>query len=368
VTTRPPSAPPHILIVRLGSMGDVIHVLLAVHVLRDALPNAFIGWAIEERWRGLLAATPAGPQGCDQRGPHQPLVDAIHPVNTLAWRSAPFSDETWSEIAAARRNLRARKYDVAIDFQGAVKSALIAAASGAERVIGFERPRERPAGLWYTHTVETTSAHVVGQNVELVRSIPGVDRTRRYASITSSPPDFLPHDPAAERACDDELRRRGIGDFAILNPGAGWGAKQWPPESYGAVAAALRDMSLTSVVNYGPGEDALAHSVERASHGAAQAFPLSLPELIALTRRARLFIGGDTGPTHLAAALHVPVVALFGPTDPARNGPFATRSLVLRSGSSRTSYSHRRQSDEGLLSLTPEDVIAAARSLLENPS
>jgi len=156
-----------------------------------------------------------------------------------------------------------------------------------------------------------------------------------------------------------------IGDTAILNPGAGWGAKQWPSERYGDVAQALARQGLRPIINFGPREEALAKVAEAASAGTAQALSFSVGELIALTRRARLFIGGDTGPMHLAAALHVPIVALFGPTDPERNGPYRTPSLVLRNPASATNLSHRMEPDKGLLAITTEEVVAAATQLLE---
>jgi len=153
--------------------------------------------------------------------------------------------------------------------------------------------------------------------------------------------------------------------FALLNPGAGWGAKQWPADRYGEVAQALESDGLISVINFGPGEEELAQIVKATSGGAARPVSCSVSELIALTRRARIFIGGDTGPLHLAAALRVPVVAIYGPTDPARNGPYGTRSKVLRNPASRTSLSHTSDPDAGLLQITADEVIFAARVLLE---
>jgi heptosyltransferase-1 len=120
-------------------------------------------------------------------------------------------------------------------------------------------------------------------------------------------------------------------------------------------------------VNFGPGEEDLAHAVEVSSAGTATAVPATLTELIAITQRARLFVGGDTGPLHLAAALRVPVVGIFGPTNPARNGPYGTRSRVLRSAISQTNHSRHHQIEEGLLEITAEDVFLAARDLLETP-
>ena len=153
--------------------------------------------------------------------------------------------------------------------------------------------------------------------------------------------------------------------LAILNPGAGWGAKRWPAEAYGIVAAGLSKRGMTVLINHGPGEEPLAESVSAASGRAAIPLKCSVGELIAITRRASLFVGGDTGPMHLAAGLRVPVVALFGPTSPERNGPFATRSVVLRNPKSALNSSHSDKADQGLLAIPPEAVMQAAEQLLE---
>jgi heptosyltransferase-1 len=174
----------------------------------------------------------------------------------------------------------------------------------------------------------------------------------------------FPLDPDAEKKTS--TLTSNLADYAILNPGAGWGAKQWPPERYGAVARALAKNGVQSLINYGPGEEALATAVESASEGAAHKVSCSVAELISLTRHARLFIGGDTGPLHLAAALQIPVVAIFGPTNPARNGPFGTSAVVLRSESSITSHARLSDPEQGLLEISPEEVIAAAQRQLKN--
>lgn len=343
-----------VLVVRLGAMGDVIHALPAVAALRRARPEAQIGWAIEARWAALLCARPE--IRFQPPSPEKPLVDAVHTLDPRAWRSAPFSDETWREIRSAFGGMRASHYDVAIDLQGLMKSAVVAQLSGAAARAGFARTRESAAALFYTRRTAATTTHVVDQNLQLVSAV---------TQVPSESSDFvLPRDPQAEQWCDATLGREGWNSYAVLNPGAGWGAKLWPAERYGEVARALRVHGITSLVNHGPGEEALAEKVVQASGGAATALQCSLAELIALTRRARIFVGGDTGPMHLAAALKIPVVALFGPTDPARNGPYGTRAMVLRSAESRTSYSHAATRDTGLESIPAGEVIAAARHLL----
>jgi len=350
-----PTTVERILIVRLGAMGDVIHGLPAVAALRAAFPGATIGWLIEERWAELLCtlSTPrSGP-----RSAQRPLVDRIHTVNTRQWRRAPFAVATWERIAASMSDLRGAKYEIAIDLQGAVRSSLLARWSGAPVIYGFAQPRENLATMFYTRQIITNSQHVVEQNLSLAEAV-----AHRRMILPSAE---LPRDAAAEQECDLRFKAYGTRGVALLNPGAGWGAKQWPPERYGQVAQQLSEDGLKVLINFGPGEEDLASAVENASNGAAEKFTGTLTQLIALTSRTSLFIGGDTGPMHLAAALGIPVVGIFGPTDPARNGPFGTRSVVLRSSSSNTSYSHVARADEGLLEISAAQVVAAARQLLE---
>jgi heptosyltransferase I len=349
------SFPQRLLIVRLGSMGDVIHTLPAAFALRAALPHLTIGWVIEERWAELLCASSEPRSG--PRSPRRPLVDKLHVVDTRAWRNTLLSTQTWERIAAAFSDLRAPGYEVTVDFQGAVRSAFLARCSGAPVIYGFRQPRENIASMLYTRPVIAQGSHIVEQNLSLAESAVGQSlETRNLA---------FPCDEAAEKRCAAWLRRESIGDFIVINPGAGWGAKQWPAERYGQIAQCLAQDGLAVLVNSGPGEEELVQSVMTASGGTARVVSWPIPELVALTRRARLFMGGDTGPMHLAAALGIPVVAIFGPTSPARNGPFGTRSIVLRSPSSATSHTHYSAPDPGLLEIEVDDVVAAARKLLE---
>jgi heptosyltransferase-1 len=323
-------------------------------MLRTAFPQATIGWLIEERWTELLCTLSFPRAGT--RSPQRPLVDHIHPVKLKAWRRTLYSPQTWEQIASGLSDLRAIHYQAAIDLQGAVRSAVLTRWSGAPSAYGSAQPRENIASMWYTREVIPRGSHVIEQGCSIAEALIG--------GRLSIPPAQFPCDPIAESAVDLRLHEIGIGDFAILNPGAGWGAKQWPSERYGEVAKALAAEGLRPIINFGPGEQAVAKAAELTSRGSAVALSFSISELVALTRRAKLFIGGDTGPMHLAAAMKVPVVALFGPTDPARNGPYATRSVVLRHPASRTSLSHRHQPDPGLLGISPEEVVAAARQLL----
>ncbi len=334
---------------RLGSMGDIIHTLPAATALRRAFPEVSLGWVVEERWAELLCTLREPRSG--PRSARRPLVDRIHTVNTKAWRRSLFSTQTCEQIAAGLSELRAQRYDVAVDFQGAARSAIVSRWSGAHVVYGFAQPRENVATMFYTRQVIGHGGHIVEQNLSLAEAV--------AREPLSTPKVEFPHDEAAEE-------QQGVGDFALLNPGAGWGAKQWPAERYGELAKRLAEDGVKSLINFGPGEEPLVRAVESASKDMAKGVGSSLTELIALTRRARLFIGGDTGPMHLAAALGVPVVAIFGPTNPARNGPFGTRSIVLRSPISPTTHSRRAQPDPGMLEISVDEVVAAARKLLRS--
>jgi heptosyltransferase I len=346
--------PRRLLIVRLGSMGDIFHTLPAATALRHAFPEATLGWIVEERWAELLC-TLAEPR-CGPRSPRRPLVDCVHAVNTKRWRTSLLSVQTWERIAAAGSDLRAQRYEVAVDFQGAMKSAACARWSGAPASFGFAQPRENAASMFYTRQVIAQGTHMVEQNLSLAEAV-----ARRPLKLRTME---CPWDDAAEKYCEKWLRHDAISNFALMNPGAGWGAKQWPAKRYGQVAKRLREDGLQSLINVGPGEETLSKEVEVASAGAAHVLNCSLSQLIAFTRRAKLFIGGDTGPMHMAAALGVPVVAIFGPTNPARNGPFGTRSIVLRSPSSLTTHARRAAPDAGLLEISVDQVTAAARQLL----
>jgi heptosyltransferase-1 len=288
-------------------------------------------------------------------------VDFVHTVNTKAWRKSLLSHETQRQISSALREVRDMKYEIAVDFQGALKSAFIARCSKVNTIFGLDRPREAPVRLLYNHRITTAKVHVIEQYHDLAEAVAG--RTLPVPAVE------LPRDNQAEAAIARKLAGLGVErGFAIITPGAGWGAKQWPPQRYGAVAKTLAEDGLAPLINYGPGEETLAQGVQAASGNKSHLISGSVAELIALTRRARLFIGGDTGPLHLAAALRIPVVAIFGPTDPARNGPYGTKSIVLRNPASPTSLSHTSELDPGLFQITPDEVIAAARRLLENPN
>lgn len=327
-------------------MGDILHSLPAVTALRAAHPHWFIGWAIEPQWRGLFCAN-----GCAPGTPVMPLVDQVHIIPAKKWAKAPLSSATWQEMRRVRRELREARYDLAVDLQGAVRSAWFARWAGTGRVVGEAQPREFAAKWLFDEAVPTRGVHVIEQSLEVVNAL--------FADDLPMTLPLLPRDPTAD-ARAAELPR----PFVLLSPGAGWGAKRWPPGRYGAVARNLAAAGYAPFINCGPDEEHLAAEIVSTSGGAAQTLSLDMAGLIAVTRRAALAIAGDTGPLHLACALATPVVGIFGPTDPARNGPFHSPSRVLRHPESVRDHTRRSEPESGLLTITPDAVTEAALDLL----
>ena len=348
--------------VRLGAMGDILHALPAVTALRVAHPDWVIDWVVEPRWRPLLAASGvADSVNGHYLGEHsgQPLVDHIYLAPAKEWGSNPFGNKTIDEVRALRSALKAGGYDAVLDLQGAVRSALIGRLAVSQRLIGEARPREWFARWLFTERVATRGAHVIEQDVELAAAVAG------DALMPAIP--WLPIDAAAEVWAGEVLPFAVGWPAVLISPGAGWGAKRWPAERYAALAQDLVDRGLRVLVNAGPGEESLAEAIVQS---VAAAIPLTctLDRLIALTRRVALAIAGDTGPLHLACALGRPVVGIYGPTDPCRNGPFGTTFRVLRSPTSRRDHARRAAPEAGLLTISQQDVLRAADELLRPES
>ena len=324
-----------VLVVRVGAMGDVLHALPAVTALGLARPGWEIGWVVDERWAPLLG----------------PGLERVYRAATREWR---MSMGTLGRIGRLRTELRAGGYDVCVDMQGTIRSAVIGRMAGAKELVGFRDPREGVARWLYRRRLERRGMHVVEQGCALLGEAVGVG----LAPVRVE----LPVDREAERWCDAVLK--GVGRFCFLAPAAGWGAKVWPAERYGAVARELAAMGYGVLVNAAGAGDAVAAEVVRASGGGARAVASSVAQMTALVRRAEVVIAGDTGPLHLAAALERPVVGLFGPTDPARNGPYGTRARVLRSAASATSHTRTPVMEAGLGEIGVEEVVSAATELL----
>ena len=274
-----------------------MHTLPAVAAIRLAHPDADIDWLVDASHRDFLA-----------------LVPVISTIVTLANRSAG----AWLD---ARRELRRRRYTLALDFQGLLKSAVLARFSGAARVAGFDRrgARESAAALFYSERIAGEGGHVIDKNLRLAAAAGARTDVKAFPlRVVAS-------------AAMTALRADLPGAFALINPGAGWPNKRWPAASFGRVARHLRDRhGVRSVVLWGPGEAALARDVVSASGGAAIEAPATrIADLVAMARESCLMVSGDTGPTHIAAAVGTPVVSMFGPTNPARNGPWSAEDITL---------------------------------------
>ena len=293
------------LIVRLGSLGDVVHGIPVAAALRHEFPNARVDWMVDPRYIELLDLV----QGIDRRIGVDPRA-----IKHGAGR------ERFRETL---RELRETDYDAVIDLQGLLKSAMLARSVRGHRTIGFPRKhlREKLARLFYTDAPDPGDAtHVIYKNLALLAPLKVIDRRLRF-------PLEIPYTPTVVQV----MNRFEPAGYVVINPGAAWPNKQWPPERFGAVAAAIaREFGWRSLVLWGPGEQEIAHRVVAESGGAAEASPpTTITDLVGIARSARLMISGDTGPLHIAAAVDTPIVALYGPTRPERNGPWGLYDVAI---------------------------------------
>ncbi len=311
----------NILIVRLGAMGDILHALPAATALRRSFPASRLVWAVDAKWAPILEGNG--------------IVDEL----VLFERHHP---GTWN---ATRRALRAYRFDLAVDFQGLIKSALVAHFARPERIVGYEAgiARERPASWFYSTCVRPKAVHVVDQALELAAAA-GAERSHVEACARVFPlPAGTPEGTLPE------------GPFVFACPLAGWTSKQWPLEHYRRLAEMVRArLGLPLVINGAPGS--LPDVAWAARHESG------IAGLIDATRRAALVVGVDSGPLHLAAALGKSGAAIFGPTDPARNGPRGGDFEVFRTSGVQTTHRRGETIDPSMQAITPEQVFAALAS------
>jgi heptosyltransferase-1 len=325
------------LVVRLGSLGDIVHTFPAVAALRESFPASEIFWLTHARYKLLVESSA--------------LASRIWTAETRAI----------SSLMKTIRGIRAGSFDTAIDYQGLWKSASLPFLAGVKRRVGFslESVREFGVPLLYTDRVHATSAHVADQNGELSKR---AGAQNAVANFHLDPPSLQPEEVPAY------LRGDVMKNYVVLSPGGGWRSKCWPPERFGALCQKiLRSLSLRCLVNYGPGEEDLASQVCATSGDAAPVvFNGELGPLMALLRGAVCVVGGDTGPLHLAVALGTPVVALFGPTDPARNGPY--RNATSSTLSAQSSGRQNRQAPGDIVLRAPNVVTTHIRQDHTHPS
>ena len=330
--------PLKVAIVKLSSIGDVVHALPVAAALKRSSADTRVTWIAEAREATLL------------RG--HPDVDEVIVADTRGWRRDRPGVGAMREALGVARDVRARRFDVALDLQGLMKSGMLTALTRAPRRLGFAAPfrREWPSGVFTNARVSppAEARHVVDQYLAVLRPL----------GIAPGPVEFrLPREWKAEARADDVLREAGIKPhdrLVLINPGAGRADKRWPVTRFCELARRLTDEAAARIaVLWGPGEDDDARAIAAAATGALVAPSTTLPELAALTRRARLLVAGDTGPLHIAAAVGTPCVGLYGPTSGLRNGPYGAGHRVL-------------QADDGrVASIAVPAALAAAVSLLE---
>lgn len=309
---------PRILVVRLSAMGDIIHTLPAVASLKHSIPYSHITWVIASKWAPLLEGNPYVNEVIRLRG-----------GSLAGW-------------LAALRRLRAHRFDFAVDFQGLTKSAAVAAFAWPDKIYGFSDSREGPASWFYSTKILPKAIHMVGRNLDLAAAAGASSLIQSFPIPRGRPEGTLPD-----------------GEFVLASPNAGWGAKQWPLENYSELGRRLKaETGMTLVLN-GPSPVAVEHTQSHAS---------GLPGLIDATRRAAAVVGLDSGPLHLAAALGKPGVAIYGPTDPAINGPYKSAFTLLRAQDAKTSYKRHAQSDESMRAIAPQAVLEALKPALILPA
>ncbi|MBI4483535.1 MAG: glycosyltransferase family 9 protein [Acidobacteria bacterium] len=327
-----------ILIVKLSSLGDLIHTLPAAAALRQAYPHARIDWLVEPAGRSLLELCP--------------LVDRIL-VSRKGVRG------TLTTVVQLRRE----GYDAALDFQGLWKSAVLTRLSGARFRLGFAREYLRePSAAWlYTHRVRPGSPHLhrIDANLALAEA----------AGAAAGNPGFpLVSRPEDDAYVQEKLEELGLKRFAVLNPAAGWPTKEWPVERYAALAKRFpAELGLDTLWTWGPGEDHFFTHLQRLAV-AVRTFPTTVPQMIPLLRSATLFVGGDTGPMHLACALGTPVVAILGPTSPWHNGPFSPEDAVaFRPLPCSHCYRRKCPTETECLNISVDEILEAAARRLAFP-
>ena len=326
---------PRFLVVRLGSLGDIVHTFPAVAGLRLSFPRAEIIWLTHPRWTNLVASSG--------------LATEIWPVDS----------RDLSSVRQVIARIHAQHWDAAIDYQGLWKSALLPFLARVPRRIGFssEAIREFGVPILYTDRVHPHADHIADQNGEL--------SLRAGAQSAVGPVKLQVSETDRQRVCSD-LAAAGVDRYIVLSPGGGWRSKCWPAERFGELCQKIRDeLNVRCVINYGPGEENLAAAVKSAS---GSADPLlydgELGQLMALLQGAQSIVGGDTGPLHFAIALGTKAVAIFGPTNPARNGPYSPQPFVLRDPAADTTHKRETRTDPSLLKVSVVQVFDAVKRQL----
>jgi len=306
-----------VLVVRLGAMGDIVHTLPAVASLKHSMPHSELTWVVESKWRSLLESNP--------------YIDHL----------IVFERGTIAGLKSVWRELRRERFDLAVDFQGLIKSALVAACARPERLYGYDSKcvREAPAAWFYSRRVHSNALHRIDKYLDLAIEAGVTNPLKVFPLPPGNPEGRLPE-----------------GEFVLASPVAGWASKQWPMEHYSELGALLRRKCGIPLVLNGR-EPIHANGTEWHASG--------IPGLIDATRRAAAIVGVDSGPLHLAAAIGKPGVAIYGRTDPAETGPYGKSIAVLRSPDAATTYKRGAEADPSMRAITPDLVFEQLKAILE---
>jgi heptosyltransferase I len=323
---------PRFLVVRLGSLGDIVHTLPAVAGLHDSFRRAEIIWLTHPRWLNLVASSG--------------LASEIWPVDS----------RNLGSVRQTIAKIRAQYWDAAIDYQGLWKSALLPFLAGVPKRIGFssETIREFGVPILYTDRIHPRANHIADQNGEL---------SLRAGAQSAVGPVKLQVSETDRKRVSSDLAAAGIDRYVVLSPGGGWRSKCWPAERFGELCRKIRDdLNVRCAINYGPGEENLAAAVKSASGNSEPVlYDGELGQLMALLQGAQCIVGGDTGPLHLAVALGTKAVAIFGPTNPNRNGPYPPQPFVLRDPLANTTHKRETETNPSLLRISVAQVFDAVK-------
>ncbi len=320
-----------ILIVKPSSFGDVIHGLPVLHALSARYPGAEFHWVVARPFAGILE--------------DHPLIHRLWVIDKDSWKRPGRFASTWSELVRLRRGLRDENFDLVIDLQGLLRSALMVLFTGARETVGFESAREG-ARFFYKYRVRTqTELHAVEKNLLLAQFV-GCERAEAQFPMPDpgEPPGIV----------------KGLDRYAVIAPSAGTSVKRWPAEYFGRLAGLL---PFPSVIVAAGSDAELGEKIARLSgtRAVSLAGKTTLKELSAVIKGAQFLVTCDSGPMHLAAALGVPSFSIFGPTSPVRTGPYGDIHTVVRVGLACSPCFTRKPCPDWrcILDITPEMVFAA---------
>ena len=331
---------PRILLVRLSAIGDCVLTVPLVHALRECIPDAHLSWIVDERSAPLLDGLPG--------------LDELLVIPRWWHRSV-------GSMLGIRRALRQRKFDITLDPQSLTKSGLISFFSGAPQRVCFAAPVGRELGPWLGNVrMRPSRQHVVDQTLQIIEFLGFQSAT----SVRFELPEYRGTDEILKFA---NVATGGALQYAVINVGAGWPSKLWPADRFARVARYLGEQrAMSSIVVWHGDERDMAVEVVSASGGHAHLAPVTnLQELATLSRSARLFVGADTGPLHLAAAVGTPCVGLYGPTDPSHCGPYGTTHQIVEPDRSvRLVRMREARENSWMQRIDVDQVIAACHALL----